>query len=245
MRSNSQQPSDGQPTDGQGGQRKASSAPYHQPPAQPAKNETPPQDADRHPFRDAVITFASASITITTPAISISGPVSQVSDAAPVDKDEVERNKISESFEKYEERQEKLISDNYEKADSLLLTTSSGILALSIAFIGALFGKHPLTHRWEIFSGWGSLGVTIAMILLSYFAARKSLLHSIELARAKRDEYLAGSADGKQDVPEDVRCHGRVQARWQKLTETLNGLAACFFMLGIAFIVAFAITNMR
>lgn len=207
------------------------------PPAPTAELDKQSQEATPKPLPDAAITFASASVTITAPAIVISGPITQGGDTW--------QQEVRQSFEKYEERQEQLIADSYEKADSLLLTTASAILGLSIAFIGALFGKHPLTHRWEIFSGWGALGATIVFVLLSYFAARRSLHHTIELARVKKDAYLAEKKPDTQDIADKVKKQRQVQSCWHNLTEILNNAAACAFIVGLALIVLFAITNMR
>ena len=195
-----------------------------------------------HSYQDAAFTFNSANITFTVPSITISAPLTQ---ADATGKEQTFHQEVCQSFEKFEERQEKLISDSYEKADNLLLTTASGILALSVTFIGTLFGKQPLTHRWEIFSGWGLLGFTIALVLASHFAARKSLLGSIELARARKDECLAGGKEEAKAATQRSSRYQKKQKRWKGLTEILNGVAALAFLGGLAMIVTFVITNMH
>lgn len=211
-------------------------------PAQRKKNVEFASEANPQLSQDASFTFNSANITFTVPSVTISAPVSQ---EATGEKDDAFRQEVCQSFDKFEERQEKLISDSYEKADNLLLTTASGILALSVTFIGTLFGKHVLTHRWEIYSGWGSLGLTIALILISHFAARKSLLKSVELARARKDECLTSDDKEKKNAIQKSNQYQRDQKCWKNVTEVLNGVAALTFLAGLAMIVVFVITNMH
>ena len=193
---------------------------------------------------DARFSFGSATINITTPSITIAP--SSISDGAADDmKREKCRENICTSFDKYEEQQEKLIAASYEKADGLLLTISSGILALSATFVGTLLNnKHSLKDLWELRLGWGSLGLTVVCVLVSYFASRKSLFYSVEAARANKDSLLSDDSNQETLTKSSGPCSRKREA-FRKWTEVFNLSATFTFVCGLALIVMFAVMNIR
>lgn len=191
-------------------------------------------------FGDATIIINAPSIIINTTSISedTTNDVSGVSDKYKED--------VCNSFEKYEERQEKLIAASYEKADGLLLTISSSILALSATFIGTLLAnKHSLRYLCQLRTGWVSLGLTVAFVLVSYFASRKSLSHAVESARSSKNRCLSEDDNEKKRLDEEAKHYNNKREISRKLTEFFNLAATATFIVGLALIVIFAVMNIR
>ncbi len=196
---------------------------------------------------DVQFSFGSATISITVPSIIItpSATSGSVEDSAEKEWEKFREN-TSASFDKYEEQQEKLIAASYEKADNLLLTISSGILALSATFIGTLLSnKHSLKDLWYLRGGWGSLGLTVVFVLVSYFASRKSLSYSVEAARSNKDSSLSKDDGEQENFTKKSECYTRKRETFRKLTEALNLTATIAFIVGLGLIVTFAVMNIR
>ena len=215
--------------------------------------ETEPVDAQKNALlldnaKDAHITIASATITMNVPSITVvASPFADTTDDSSGSEIEKYKENLCLSFEKFEEQQEKLISSNYEKADSLLLTISSGFLALSLTFIGSLISnKHPLKYLWEVQSGWVALGLTVTFVLLSYFTARKSLFHSVEKARTQKDICILTSDDARHTELQIVLVkHSKKRKISFYWNQGLNIAASCTFVVGIVLIVTFAAMNIK
>lgn len=212
-------------------------------PSTMAQAKTTPSEAPK----DAHITFASATITISTPSIVIasSSPAEEVTNRSESEMDRYKKD-LTTSFEGYEQQQEKLIAASYEKADGLLLTMGSGILALSGTFVGSLLSnKHLLTHLWELHLGWASLGITVASVLTSYFASRKSLFYSVETARSNKDSGLSEDEQEKESLIKRAKCYKKRREVYRLLTEGFNHAGAVAFIIGLTLIVMFAAMNIR
>jgi hypothetical protein len=107
----------------------------------------------------------------------------------------------------------------YREADRILVTVSSGVLALSVAFVSN--STMPMCALQLIQYAWGLFIMTIIAVLVSLFVEQ----------RDKVDLIKAGGREAKRT---------KIFGRWQAW---LNGLALATFLLGCVSLFLFLISN--
>lgn len=107
----------------------------------------------------------------------------------------------------------------YREADRILVTVSSGVLALSVAFVGNT--ERPMCALGLIQSAWALYLGTIVTVLISLFVEQRDKLDRI-------------SVDGFATK------HSKAFVRWQAW---LNGIALGAFLAGCVCLYLFLIAN--
>jgi hypothetical protein len=102
--------------------------------------------------------------------------------------------------------------------DKTLVTLAGGALGISIAFINKV-APHP-QHKWVLGMSWGLLALSLLLILSSFMASERAHIQMIQRIDEDVDEVERGT-----------------------LTAALNWLALASFVLGVGFLVAFALNN--
>jgi len=117
---------------------------------------------------------------------------------------------------------EQAASASYDKA---VMTLAGGAFGLSFVFLKDFLGAAKPHGMWLLIMAWVLLALSIVCILVSILTGRWSLRKAISQLDQKR-------------------IHSEKPGAWFSLvTETLNVLAAVFFVGGVAFLAWFAITN--
>ena len=82
-------------------------------------------------------------------------------------------NDFQNRQELYKNTREDLLKrqlSNSERLDNAILTLSTGVLALSLAFIKDIVPVKMAAHLWLIKTSWRLLGLSIVLTLLSFVA---------------------------------------------------------------------------
>lgn len=111
------------------------------------------------------------------------------------------------------------LADAYREADKLIVTVSSGVLALSVAFLGSVDAPSEI---WLLRSAWIGLLVAVACVLGSLLMEQADKRRRIKQLDKGRDE-----TDGRTDV----------------LTNILNIAGFASFLLGLTALAWFLCAN--
>jgi uncharacterized BrkB/YihY/UPF0761 family membrane protein len=103
--------------------------------------------------------------------------------------------------------------------DKAIMTLAGGALGVSIAFIHDVAPK-PI-HKWLLGVAWILFAVSLLLILISFLASQRAIL------------------DMMRQIDEDVEKVARGKA-----TDRLNWTAAGSFVVGVVFLVIFALYNL-
>ena len=98
------------------------------------------------------------------------------------------------------------------------MTLSGGALGISIAFIHNV-APHP-KHTWVIGVSWTLFAMSLLLILVSFLTSEQAIVRMV----TQHDE-------GNKNIPRG------------ELTDYLNWASAGTFVLGVIFLVIFALTN--
>lgn len=143
----------------------------------------------------------------------------------------------SGTIEKIQEEVRSELSDGLKSADNLIITLSSGFLAVSVAFIK---DGSPIHNLLMLHYSWISFGFAILSVLCShhtsYYGNKKLDAWIKSAVRIKRN--LGGSAS-LNDAPPIPRSFTVLQFS----TETLNIMSSIGFVLGVTFMLCFIIRN--
>lgn len=103
--------------------------------------------------------------------------------------------------------------------DKAIMALAGGALGLSLTFVDD-YAPNP-TDKWLLAVSWGLLALSLLVILVSYLTSQSALLAAI--GRIDRDEEARGGG-------------------W--LTPVLNWVAASALVVGVVFLVLFALYNL-
>jgi hypothetical protein len=107
------------------------------------------------------------------------------------------------------------VTDSFDRA---VMTLSGGALGISIAFIHDVA---PLpTHKWALVFAWAAFAASLLTILWSFLTSERAIVRIV----AQHD-------DEREEIP-----RGR-------LTDYLNWVSAGTFVIGVIFLVLFALVN--
>jgi hypothetical protein len=116
----------------------------------------------------------------------------------------------------------KRLTDLHEKAtdsfDRAVMTLSGGALGVSIAFIHNV-APHP-KDKWAIGTSWALFAASLLLILLSFLTSERAIIRMV----AQHD-------GGTEEIPRG------------QLTDYLNWASASAFVIGVIFLVSFALVN--
>jgi hypothetical protein len=112
-----------------------------------------------------------------------------------------------------------------EDFDKTVLSLSGGALGVSFAFTKEIVGKPPFKHPQLLFLAWVCWGLSVFIVLASYFASHLALRKAVK------------------QVDSGLPKHGRVGGIYDLITANLNALGAVLFLVGVILIIAFAYFN--
>ncbi|HVN94987.1 MAG TPA: hypothetical protein VMT62_01025 [Syntrophorhabdaceae bacterium] len=142
--------------------------------------------------------------------------------------DEAERTRI------YEKTREDLLTrdlSNTEKYDNAILTLSTGVLAISLAFIKDIVPLDKSQCLFLLKASWWVFGLSIVSTLLSYilshFAIKRQLRYAEKYYLDKKERYL------------------RKKNRPKTWTEFLNWASGVLFIAGIVTTICFVSLNLK
>lgn len=118
---------------------------------------------------------------------------------------------------------------NSEKLDSAILTLSTGVLGLSLAFIKDIVPIKVAVHLWLLKTSWWLFGVSIVVTLCSFVASQLGI--NTQLRYAKK-YYL----DNKNR-------YLRKTNRFGKVTDSLNYSSCAIFIVAIMCTIIFVSLN--
>jgi hypothetical protein len=108
-------------------------------------------------------------------------------------------------------------SDAYDKA---VMTLAGGALGISLVFVRD-YAPHPV-HKWTLGISWSLLGLSLLLILVSFLASKAEIRRLIQ-----------AMDEGKEELPHGI---------W--VTRFLNYTAGTSFIVGVGFLVSFALVNL-
>ncbi len=106
--------------------------------------------------------------------------------------------------------------------DKALMTLAGGALGISLAFIHDV-APHPHS-KWLIATGWGSLALSLLLIITSYLTSQEALWQAI------------GAVDNPDKEPRPDR--------FGRATAVINWASAGCFIIGVVFVVIFAVYSL-
>jgi hypothetical protein len=139
--------------------------------------------------------------------------------------------KLDEYFDKHKAETEKRQISSSENFDKSVLTYSSWALGISIAFLKDFVPIDIANNAFLLYCSWYlfiiSIGLTTVSFLVSYKSLEVSLKYAYEYYKNKNSEYADKTS------------------YFTKTVEWFNYTSAFCFILGIAFTVIFASTNLE
>ena len=127
---------------------------------------------------------------------------------------------MSESYRDWLVKAHHTASQDFDRA---VMTLAGGGLGISIAFVRDI-APHPV-HKWMLAIGWLAFTLSLVCVFVSLLTSQATSLRMIEDMDAQRDP------GERFDMP-----------GWA--TDLLNRLAATFLVLGVGFVVLFALYNL-
>jgi hypothetical protein len=121
-----------------------------------------------------------------------------------------------------------------EDYDKTVISLSGGALGISFAFIKDIIGNHPIISKEILVSGWVCWGLSITLVLASYFLSHLALREAIKqfdtaVKNLNVDEIYSQRAGG-----------------WYSLiTAVLNVLGGLLFLAGVMLITIFVWYNLE
>jgi len=115
--------------------------------------------------------------------------------------------------------------------DKSILTLSSGLLAVSIAFISGIVPPDKMSCVYILIVSWGLFGLSILLTLSSFVTSQQAHKHQTSeidtyLSSEERVEFLPGPNP------------------WSRGTEVLNIVSGCAFFLAVLLMILFAAINL-
>lgn len=117
--------------------------------------------------------------------------------------------------------------------DKYVLTLSGGAFGLSLTFVRQIVPKIIPGTFWLLIAAWAGFTVSILIILISFLTSLHACDRQIQIVE---DEFFHKQIDKeKKDKNEN---------RLTSWTNWLNIISILTFMIGIIFLIAFAISNL-
>jgi hypothetical protein len=114
-----------------------------------------------------------------------------------------------------------------EDFDKTVLSLSGGALGISFAFVKDIVGPGPITNGRYLFAAWICWGVSVTLILTSYFTSHLALRHAIKQVDTK--EIYTKRPGGHFDL----------------ITASCNALGAILFFVGAVLMIVFVSFNLE
>jgi len=114
-----------------------------------------------------------------------------------------------------------------EDFDKTVLTLSGGALGVSFAFVKDFVGQSPIQCPWLLFGAWLAWGVSVTLVLVSFFSSNLALRKAIK--QLDDDKIHSEHPGGVSD----------------KITAFLNISSGILFLLGVVFSVFFVFYNLE
>lgn len=133
----------------------------------------------------------------------------------------------------YEQRRAELLQrlfSNSEAYDQAVLTLSSALLGLSLAFVSDVVPFKQAVWLSCLYMSWAALALAVITTVVSFRISDSAIKHELELAHRyylERDE------------------EAFVRSTRAALTEWINALAGGFFILGVVLTIVFVVLNAR
>ncbi len=132
------------------------------------------------------------------------------------------------------EHRERLLDSRsaaYADFDKSILTLSSGLLAVSVAFVSGIVPPDKMSCAYILIVSWGLFGLSILLTLSSFVTSQQAHKHQtseidIYLSSEARVEFLPGPNP------------------WSRGTEVLNIVSGCAFFLAVLLMILFAAINL-
>jgi hypothetical protein len=121
-----------------------------------------------------------------------------------------------------------------EDFDKTVVSLSGGALGVSFAFLKDIIGDHPITNKGLLFSSWICWGLSITLVLFSYFTSHLALRKSIR----QFDDAV------KNATIEKIYTQ-RPGGKFSLITAILNALGGLLFFVGVLLIATFVWHNLE
>jgi hypothetical protein len=118
---------------------------------------------------------------------------------------------------------EQTMQSEYDKG---VLTLSGGALGISLVYLKDVVGTKPLHNAGFLLGAWVVWGLSISLILASYFTSTKALRRAVTETDAKTI-YMTLAQSG-----------------WATATKVFNALGGVCFFFGVVLLVYFASCNL-
>jgi hypothetical protein len=132
-------------------------------------------------------------------------------------------NKEIKDYRSYLVLAEQIAQEDFDKT---VLTLSGGALGISFAFIKDIIGANPIVQPYQLYFAWISWGLSVTVILASYFFSSLSLRKAIQ--QLDSGDIYVSHVGGLFDVA----------------TCVLNVAGGLLFIIGVIFIVIFVRNNL-
>ena len=126
--------------------------------------------------------------------------------------------------------------------DKQLLTLSAGFLVLSLAFLKDIVPLNHAAHLWALYLAFSLIGGCVWLVLISY---QYSIHGQIRLAKywKLKGEILSAGSEKKREIEASLRRLWNQIDRHSRQVRRLNLLSGGLFLIGVAFLVGFVISN--
>lgn len=133
-------------------------------------------------------------------------------------------------YDDYCKEVESRVQYNVENYDKSILSLSTTILGLSMAFIKDIVPLQGASYKWLLYTSWTSFVLSIVFVMISFYSGKKASLNRIDDAY---EYYVEDNDDAfnKKDY-------------WYRATELLNNFSGITFIIGIILTVCFVGFNL-
>lgn len=119
------------------------------------------------------------------------------------------------------------LAETYREVDKLIVGVSSAVLAFSVALVD---NSHEQPGDWSIKASWGSLLLSIALVLISLVLEQRER----RVRMNKIDDAIVAGDLSHQDA----------SGPWAKAVATLNNSGLAFFFAGLVLLGVFLMTSL-
>ena len=139
-----------------------------------------------------------------------------------------------EKYEEYllEERKALLFAllEQAKSFDRWVLTLAGGTFGLSLIFINQIAPSPQSGTVVFLVTAWTSFAISILLTLISFLFSQEACYRQIETV----DKLLVQEIDREKTMPLNV---------FGKVTKCLNWFSMLIFIMGVSFLITFAVTN--
>jgi hypothetical protein len=206
--------------------------------------QTKPNGRLRFSRRPVSLAAARRLVLRNTVVIEVPSEVDPAAEAAKEQKEADEKYEQGKTafFETARDERNRLIDSKGEQSktyDQTILTFSAGAIGLSITFVEKIAAS-PVSP-WLLYLAWSCFGFAVFSVIVSFVVSQKAFQHEIDAV----DAAWAAVRDGKPstNAPQEEPKPDLLPNFYTVVTRNLNRASGTFFVLGIAFFVAFGISN--